>query len=200
MESRSGRAHLGQRTSVNTQPITGNAGEPTTRDITVSVVGISSGLATIAREVTASFLAVREKAIGVRAPRSEYVKNLRADMRRGGAQPVKMLLAVGCADLDDGAPLRLVTQPLREMIERLEQYAARRERRAGILSFAEAFKRKLVVGHREECEAHIAVTELDPDSAESLDRAIAELNQEIAADTEAVRVLTERRAALPVGR
>lgn len=164
---------------------------PTTFADRFGMVGVSS----VAHQVTASLLAARTEAIGHRAPKDKSIAQLRADVRAHKQMPIRTLLRLAFTDIDEGVPVRLVTQYLRELIERIEQYAARRERRAGVLSFRQAVVRMAARGEREECEAHIAVLELDEDVA-SLDRAIAELNEEIAADQAMVAHLTAERVRL----
>ena len=153
----------------------------------------------MSHQVTATMLNARVEGIGHRAPKDKAVAQLRADVRSKKMMPVRALLRIAFADIDDGVPVRLVTQFLREMVERIEQYAARRERRVGVLSFTDALKRKQVHGERQECEAHIALLGI-ADTPESLDEAIAELNEEITADQELVALLTARKAELGAGR
>ncbi len=151
----------------------------------------TAGLAERVRVRTLTMLAARE---GNPTRLDPSVASLRADVRptAGKKTPFAHLYRIMLADLDAGVAVDRVTLALREMIEDLQQYAARRERRqsSGILPFRQLFTRKSVHGQREECEAKVAAMELNPDCLDSLRKARAELLEEIAADQATADLLT----------
>lgn len=86
----------------------------------------------VAQELTDMLLQPREEYLKHRAPRSDYVHDIRRKIKALVARPIAMLLAVSFADLDDGVALSIVTQPYDGMIAILRAHAARRARRSGI--------------------------------------------------------------------
>lgn len=91
---------------------------------TTPLLGSVEGTEQLAERLIERLLAPRETVLKHRAPRSDYVHQLRRDIRAGKAKPVHMLLAVLVEDLKDGIPLATVLAFTDELRDALTELAA----------------------------------------------------------------------------
>lgn len=145
---------------------------------------------------------------GNRTPIPASIASLCADILPsvGKRKPFEHLYRIAFAFIDIGVPVEKVTAAFRELIQDIESYAHRRERRqaSGILPFRQIATRQAVHGQREECEAHVAfMLAMEAPTLASIDKAIAELDEEIAADRATRDLMLAEKIRLelePVGR
>ena len=159
------------------------------------------GVASLTERVRLRTVTLLNARKGNRAPLPTSIAQLCGDVMPsvGKRKPFEHLYRIAFAFIDIGVPVEKVTQAFREMIQDIEHYAARRERRQslGILPFRQRATRQAVHGQREECEAHCAfLLAVEAQTPESLGLAITELNEEIAVDQATVELLTAEKIRL----
>lgn len=159
------------------------------------------GMVSISERVRCRTLTLLNARKGNKAPVSATVASLCADIMPsvGKRKPFEHLYRIAFAFVDIGVPVEKITQAFRELIEDIEHYAARRDRRhsVGILPFRQIVTRQAVHAEREGSEASCAVLMVvEAQTVETLDRAITELNEEIAMDRATVALMTAEKARL----
>jgi len=169
---------------------------------TTSRAAVVTNVAQIARDLVEQFLEPRRGYLKGRAPRSRYQHQLRRDIACGKAKPIDMILALSTADLDDGVPLSLVTQPYYAAIAALGELAmARDPRPALVLSGApllplvqrETRAQALLDAAENEVLAH-------PDSLEAHDRCLSAAARYDDDMDRLVQAIRARRARLALAR
>lgn len=168
---------------------------PSTATPTIDLVGLTG----LARAITTTLLQARLTVFGHRAPRDRSAASIRTDVRAGKQQPIRALLRLNLADIDDGVPVALVNQYLADMMAQNVAYAARKQTRegsAGALSFTVRFNRTRTRELLAQYQSDRSTLQLDVDSIDSLEQARTDLRRYDEPQQEMDELLTARIAEL----
>lgn len=145
----------------------------------------------IAEPLTARLLHPREKHLNHRAPRSEYVHQVRRDVKCGKKTPIKMLLAVLLSDGEDGVPLPILLGFVDELRDVIVQHVTPAARPCG-----KTLRTLLLNEARAEGERNLIEIELhaDPENV-ALQRRFLEASRRYEIANDALCGEVSRRAA-----
>jgi hypothetical protein len=134
-------------------------------------------------------------------PKNPSVMSKRAKVMNRQADPIAYCYTLTIGGLDEGKSLDVVTQWAKDLIAFATQYAERRPvQGSGVLPFRQTFSRIVASGCLEEGQANSAVASVDENDVGSIDRAIAQLIEEIEADEQKVEKLRARKVELLTAR